>query len=116
MQWLPCRIRLADPDSVVRVRLHKNTGKQQVAGRRQRQGRSVGSHLTVCLRPAYCRETHQSSALALLFSFADEESMTTASEFRAIAMSLPESTEAPHFDRAAFKVKRIYATLAADGM
>ena len=30
-------------------------------------------------------------------------------------MSLPETTEAPHFDRAAFKVKRIYATLAADG-
>lgn len=31
-------------------------------------------------------------------------------------MSLPGTTEAPHFDRAAFKAKRIYATLAADGL
>ena len=30
-------------------------------------------------------------------------------------MSLEGTTEAPHFDRTAFKVKRIYATLAADG-
>lgn len=30
-------------------------------------------------------------------------------------MTLEGTTEAPHFDRAAFKVKRIFATLAADG-
>ncbi len=30
-------------------------------------------------------------------------------------MSLAGTTEAPHFDRAAFRVARIYATLAADG-
>lgn len=42
--------------------------------------------------------------------------MTTYSEFRTIALSLPGTIEAPHFDRAAFKVKRIYATLAADGL
>ena len=30
-------------------------------------------------------------------------------------MSLEGTTGAPHFDRMAFKVKRIYATLAADG-
>lgn len=42
--------------------------------------------------------------------------MTTSSEFKAIALSLPGTTEAPHFDRAAFKVKRIYATLAGDGL
>jgi len=42
--------------------------------------------------------------------------MTSSSVFREIALSLPGTTESPHFDRAAFKVKRIYATLAADGL
>ena len=41
--------------------------------------------------------------------------MATSADYRRIAMSLPETTEVPHFDRAAFKVARIYATLAADG-
>ena len=41
--------------------------------------------------------------------------MTSSSDFRAIALSLAGTTEAPHFDSAAFKVARIYATLAADG-
>ena len=30
-------------------------------------------------------------------------------------MALPGTVSAPHFDRTAFKVKRIYATLTADG-
>lgn len=38
-----------------------------------------------------------------------------ASDLRRIALALDGTTEAPHFDRAAFKVKRIYVTLAADG-
>ncbi len=42
--------------------------------------------------------------------------MTTARDFRRIALSLEDTTEAPHFDRTAFKVRRIYATLAADGL
>ena len=41
--------------------------------------------------------------------------MSTAADFRRIALSLEGTTEAPHFERRAFKVKRIYATLAADG-
>jgi hypothetical protein len=41
--------------------------------------------------------------------------MATAKDFRRIALSLKGTTEAPHFDRTAFKVARIYATLAADG-
>jgi hypothetical protein len=41
--------------------------------------------------------------------------VSTAASFRKIALSLEGTTEAPHFDRAAFKVVRIYATLAADG-
>lgn len=41
--------------------------------------------------------------------------MATAHDLRRIALSLEGSSEAPHFDRAAFKVVRIYATLAADG-
>lgn len=41
--------------------------------------------------------------------------MATVRDFRRIALSLDGTVEAPHFDRAAFKVKRIYATLTADG-
>lgn len=36
--------------------------------------------------------------------------------FTAIALSLPGTISAPHFDRLAFKVKRIYASLPADGL
>jgi hypothetical protein len=42
--------------------------------------------------------------------------MATAQDFRRIAMSLDGTTSAPHFDRTAFKVARIYATLAPDGL
>lgn len=42
--------------------------------------------------------------------------MVTARDLRRIALSLEGTTEAPHFDRAAFKVARIYTTLAADGL
>ena len=41
--------------------------------------------------------------------------MTTAKDVRRIALSLAGTTEAPHFDRTAFKVARIYATMPADG-
>jgi hypothetical protein len=41
--------------------------------------------------------------------------MATAKDFRRIALALDGTTEAPHFDRTAFKVRRIYATLAPDG-
>jgi hypothetical protein len=41
--------------------------------------------------------------------------VATAATFRKIALTLEGTTEAPHFDRAAFKVARIYVTLAADG-
>jgi len=41
--------------------------------------------------------------------------MATARDFRRIALSLEGTTEAPHFERTAFKVHRIYATLALDG-
>lgn len=41
--------------------------------------------------------------------------MATARQFRTIALALDGTTEVPHFDRAAFRVNRIYATLAADG-
>jgi hypothetical protein len=40
--------------------------------------------------------------------------MSTAADLRRIAMSLEGTTEAPHFDRTAFKVARIYVTLASD--
>jgi hypothetical protein len=41
--------------------------------------------------------------------------MTTGKDLRRMALSLEGTVEAPHFDRAAFKVARIYVTLAADG-
>jgi hypothetical protein len=42
--------------------------------------------------------------------------MSSAADFRRIALSLPGTTSAPHFDRTAFKVARTYATLAPDGL
>ena len=41
--------------------------------------------------------------------------MATGKDLRRLALSLEGTTEAPHFDRAAFKAARIYVTLAADG-
>jgi hypothetical protein len=41
--------------------------------------------------------------------------MSTSVDLRRIALSLEEATEAPHFDRTAFRARRIYVTLAADG-
>jgi hypothetical protein len=39
-----------------------------------------------------------------------------ADQLRKLALSLPDSTEAPHFDRSAFRTpRRIFATLAPDG-
>jgi predicted DNA-binding protein (MmcQ/YjbR family) len=40
--------------------------------------------------------------------------MATATDLQRIALSLAGTTEAPHFDRIAFKAARIYATLAPD--
>ncbi|MGJ4957715.1 MmcQ/YjbR family DNA-binding protein [Bradyrhizobium sp. HKCCYLRH2015] len=39
----------------------------------------------------------------------------TGDEFRTLALSFAGATEAPHFDRTAFKLHRTFATLAADG-
>ncbi|RAI43846.1 MmcQ/YjbR family DNA-binding protein [Rhodoplanes roseus] len=41
--------------------------------------------------------------------------MATAEDCRRLALSLAGTAEAAHGDRRAFKVARIYATLAADG-
>lgn len=41
--------------------------------------------------------------------------MARAHDLRRIALSLAGTSEAPHFDRAAFRVRRIYVTLASDG-
>src|ERR1041384_315518 len=40
--------------------------------------------------------------------------MANGNDLRRLALALEGTTEAPHFDRAAFKVARIYVTLAAD--
>jgi hypothetical protein len=42
--------------------------------------------------------------------------MATGEDLRRMALALEGTTEAPHFDRIAFKVARIYVTLAADGL
>jgi hypothetical protein len=41
--------------------------------------------------------------------------MATGKDLRRMALALEGTTEAPHFERAAFKAARIYVTLAADG-
>ena len=41
--------------------------------------------------------------------------MADAEDVKRLARALDGTTEAPHFDRLAFRVKRTYATLAADG-
>ncbi len=41
--------------------------------------------------------------------------MATGEDLRRIALSLEGTTEADHFDRRAFKARRIFVTLAADG-
>jgi len=42
--------------------------------------------------------------------------MATGDDLRRRALALEGTVETPHFDRAAFKVARIYVTLAADGL
>jgi hypothetical protein len=42
--------------------------------------------------------------------------MATATDLRRIALSLDGTVEAPHMERRAFKVARIYATLPPDGL
>ena len=42
--------------------------------------------------------------------------MVTPATFRSLCLGLPDTKEAPHFDRAAFRTsQRIYATLPAEG-
>lgn len=40
--------------------------------------------------------------------------MSNGEDLRRVALSLEGTTQAPHFDRTAFKVKRIYATMPRD--
>lgn len=42
--------------------------------------------------------------------------MPTGCDLRRLALALDGTAERPHFDRTAFRVSRIYATLAADGL
>ncbi|MFZ1814002.1 MAG: MmcQ/YjbR family DNA-binding protein [Rhizobiaceae bacterium] len=41
--------------------------------------------------------------------------MVTSARFAEVALALEGAIAAPHFDRTAFKVKRTFATLAANG-
>ena len=41
--------------------------------------------------------------------------MATSADLRRLALSLEGASEAPHFERTAFRARRIYVTLAADG-
>jgi YjbR len=42
--------------------------------------------------------------------------MATTREYRTVALSLEGTVETPHFDRRAFKARRIFTTLAPDGL
>ena len=50
-----------------------------------------------------------------MMSAVAESEMTSGADLRRMALALAGTIEAPHFERAAFKVTRIYVTLAADG-
>ncbi|MEZ5926389.1 MAG: MmcQ/YjbR family DNA-binding protein [Hyphomicrobiaceae bacterium] len=41
--------------------------------------------------------------------------MTDARTFRRLALAIDGASEAPHFDRTAFRIDRIFATLPRDG-
>jgi hypothetical protein len=45
-----------------------------------------------------------------------EPAVANAADLRQIALGLEGTVEAPHFDRRAFKARRIYLSLAADGL
>src|SRR5262249_32775721 len=68
--------------------------------------RAEKAHVGASARPALARARKQAMKAS---------QMASAKDLRRIALSLEGTTEAPHFDRAAFKVARIYVTLAADG-
>src|SRR3954451_24776874 len=79
---------------------HGNVGNRRTTkclGGRGRPGRSIGAELTAVM-----------SAVA-------ESETASGVDLRRMALALVGTSEAPHFDRAAFKVMRIYVTLAADG-
>lgn len=42
--------------------------------------------------------------------------MANVGDLRRLALALEGTTEAPHFDRTAFRVDRIYATVPPDGL
>lgn len=41
--------------------------------------------------------------------------MASADDLRSIALAMPGTAVAPHFDRIAYRARKIFATLAADG-
>jgi hypothetical protein len=45
----------------------------------------------------------------------ETRAMATGKDLRRLALALEGTEEAPHFDRTAFKVARIYVTLSPDG-
>jgi hypothetical protein len=47
---------------------------------------------------------------------AGSATMADAATLRRLALALPGTTEAPHFDRTAFRARTIFATLAPDGL
>ncbi|MFZ1682374.1 MAG: MmcQ/YjbR family DNA-binding protein [Rhizobiaceae bacterium] len=42
--------------------------------------------------------------------------MVSREEFAALALACPGATARPHFDRTAYRTRRIFVTLAADGL
>jgi hypothetical protein len=94
---------------------HKNTGSYKLPGVDNVKGGALAAATLACLRPAYLSiNSLKAGPCALLFFILDE--MIRPADFARIALSLEGTTEAPHVDRRAFRVRRIFATLAADGL
>jgi len=101
------------PESVVRVRRNKNTGSHKLPDVDNVKGGALAAAFSVP-KTNVLSITPSKQGFGPAF-FISEDGVATADDLRRIALSLEGTTEAPHVDRAAFKVKRIYVTLAADG-
>lgn len=113
MRWQPCRICVTGRKSVVRVRRNKNTGNHKLPDVDNVKGGALAAAFSVP-KTSVLSKNFLKQGFGPAF-FVSEEAVATADDLKRIARSLAGTTEAPHFDRTAFKVKRTYMTLAADG-
>ena len=105
---------MTEAESIVRVCANKNTGNYKLPDVDNVKGGALAAASCVP-KTSVLSKNFIKQGFGPAF-FVSETLMATASDLRRIALDLPGTAEAPHVDRTAFRVKRIYATLAADGL